>query len=140
VSGASFASAPRNVRQKSKTWGDGMIHKQIIADIIAEIEAAKNYQAGICHEDAKAAKGAYEHALRIIKQRLNWTEQDEINSRQASVSPMPAAQVRPPLVRLCPKCGSDVEFSADDETALCENCGAILNVDLENDYEISVIA
>lgn len=132
-----------------------MIHKQIIADIIAEIEAAKNYQAKICREnvsqitnieqiqfaDAKAAKSAYEHALRIIKQRLNWPEQDEINSRQASVSPTPAAQVQPPLVRLlCPKCGSDVEFSADDETALCENCGAILNVDLENDYKLSVIA
>lgn len=131
-----------------------MIHKQIIADIIAEIEAAKNYQAGICHEnvsqittieqiqfaDAKAAKGAYEHALRIIKQRLNWTEQDEINSRQASVSPMPAAQVQPPLVRLCPLCHEEVEFEIDDETALCQHCETILNVDEEKDYELSVIA
>jgi len=72
-------------------------------------------------------------------ERIRQAVQDEINSRQASVSLAPAAQVQP-LIRLCPKCGSDVEFSADDETALCENCGAILNVDLENDYEISVIA
>lgn len=63
-----------------------MIHEQIIADIIAEIEAARVYQEGICHRqdtanraeyaDAKAAMHAYAHVLRIIKQKLSWTERN----------------------------------------------------------------
>lgn len=73
-------------------------------------------------------------------ERIRQAVQDEINSRQASVSPAPAAQVQPPLVRLCPRCHYEVEFEIDDETALCQHCEAILNVDEETDYELSVIA
>ena len=42
------------------------------------------------------------------------------------------------ITRKCPNCGEDVQFDSDDNMTICEHCEVLLDIDVENDYELTI--